>query len=222
MRSVKALGLVTVIAMLAAASVGVGMAAAVTELEKVVVCKLDVSTCPSTEDFASGIEIFGELVPNTSAVLLTSVLQVLCEESAALGHTTALLAHGSVEAVLFEQCHQENTIGCTVKVTESHLPFLASALLNTAHNGYHVVVSSGGHGQPEAHVSCPLLNCTFGASEILFEVLLEAHHTTWDVLQSLSREGGLCPSTSTWHAKYLVHCLTVGGGTEEDCWPAME
>jgi hypothetical protein len=224
-RHLKLFGLAAMAVMAVMAYVGVTSAMAVTTLEKVVLCKTDPSPdlCPTEGHFLSGTVLHGELEAGSIAVLLSNIGNVECELSTVLGTTNQLLAHGLIEAVTFTMC-KSGIFNCTV--TTEGLNYLALVLLNTAHNGYHLIVSEGPelHGKPRAHVSCAggFVNCTFGAPEILFEVLLKETDVVLDVLQELERiEGSNCGNVSTWHAKYLTRCLNslsqlVG------CWPRME
>jgi hypothetical protein len=223
MRLIKMLDLAAIAAAVAMAFVGASSALAVTSLEEVVVCKLDVSTCLSGETYGSGTKIDGELVAGTHSTLLTPLGNVLCNESETEGELTSALAHGSITSVTFGGC----TVGsntCTVETENT--PYLVKVLLTTNHAEYHALVTSGGGGEPKALTDCgsSALKCYFHHAEILFTVLLKSTDVVWDVSQELKRTGGsgfLCPTTSTWDAEYLVRCLEPEG-TYVNCWPAME
>ncbi len=209
MRLVKMLGLAAIAAVVATAFLGAGSASAVT------LCKssLPLGECPAAERYPNGTAITSSLVAGTKAVLLSSLGNVECTESGVTGKITSsteesLLA--SIESVTFKTC----TLGSTkCTVTTENLPYTAHLLLaiekvkEPADLGgeewqqhYHFVVLNG-----KAHVECgAFIDCKFGAPEILFHVRDLAEDGDLLVLQELSREGGLCPKTSTWHAQYLI------------------
>jgi hypothetical protein len=222
-RHIKMFGFALIAAATVGAFVGATSASAVTSLEEVVVCKLDVTTCPSGETYGSGTEIDGELVAGTDSRLLTNVATILCTESETSGTTNSTLAHALIEYVSFENC---SFVGSSCFVTVEHLPYLVKVSLKSDHTNYETVVSSSGTGEPKALVNCgsSSLKCYFYHTEIIFTVLLKTNDTGWDIAQELNRAGGsgfLCPSTSTWDAEYLVRCLSPTG-TYVNCWPAME
>jgi len=209
-------GLALVAAAAVMAFVGATSASAITELEEVVNCKVKTDPCPAGSTWGANTILDGEA---TDPVLLSSLGTILCASSATGGTQTTALAHGTIESLSFTTCTLGKT-SCTV--SPEHLNYLVLVLLDTAMDGgYHAVVSSGGGGNPQAHVVCgSLVDCTFGAAEVLFSVELMEHDTLWIVNQALSRTGGICPSTSTWQATYLVRCLNPAN-TFVDCFPKM-
>jgi len=216
-RLIKTFGLAAIAATTVMAFVGVSSALAITELEEVVNCKVKTDPCPVGSDWGAGTVIDGH-AENT--VLLTSLGNISCKLSTQEGEQTELLAHGAILALSFTDCLLGST---TCTFTAEHLGYLVLVLLNPAMDGgYHAVLSSGGSGNPQVHVVCgSLINCSFGASEVLFSIEEMEHDTLWIVLQSLARTGGICPSISVWHAVYLVRCLNPTG-TFVDCFPKME
>jgi hypothetical protein len=223
MRLIKTFGLAVIAAAAVMAFVGVSSAMA-TELEEVVLCKSHGVTtgdkCPAGEDFPSGTVIHSELEAGTHATLGTSLGSVLCTESRALGETTSLLAHGTLTEAEFNNCTL-GTTECTVEV--QNLPYLVKGELNSGHNGYEVLLTSGGLGQPQAHVTClgNILNCTYGAPNILFAAELKATDTVLSVSQALTGVGNPCGAANpVWTAKYLTRCLA--SGVLVGCWLKME
>jgi len=208
---------VLAVAALLSASFAASPASAITELEEVVSCKIKTDRCPENQHWGPNTIVDGEA---SNSELLSSLGTIKCASWVASGTQTELLVHGSIESVSFSKCALGKS-ECTV--TPEHLNYLVLVLLNTdMAGGYHAVVSSGGSGNPQAHVVCGgLVNCTFGAAEILFSITSLEHDTSWTVNQSLSRTGGICPSTSTWQAAYLVRCLEPAN-TFVDCFPKMQ
>jgi len=216
-RLIKMLGLAVTAAAIVMAFVGATSAMAVTELEEVVNCKVKTDPCPAGSSWGSGTIIQGEA---TNPELLSSLGTIKCASSATGGKQTQALAHGTIETLSFTKCLL-GTSPCTV--TPERLNYLVLVLLDTnMDGGYHAVVSNGGNGSPQAHVYCgSLVDCVFSAAEVLFSIALMEHDTSWTVNQALGRLGGICPSTSTWQATYLVRCLSPAG-TFVDCFPKME
>jgi hypothetical protein len=233
-RLIKMLGLAAVAAIAATAFIGVSSAMA-TELEEVVLCKLDVVNCPHTEHFASGTVLHAHLAAGTSAVLLSDVNDVTCTGSTTLGQTNELRgtnAHGNVldgkiTALAFSGC---TSGGFNCNVTAEHLNYLALVLLNASSEFHVVVEEEGTNGKPQAFVSCGggFVKCKFATTAALFsvELLSTGGGAPLDIdlviLQELERITGaefLCGNTSVWHAKYLTLCLE--GSNEVGCWPAM-
>jgi hypothetical protein len=223
-RFIKMLGLAAVAAIAAMAFIGVSSAMA-TELEEVVLCKEDPNLtndkCPTGKDFLSGTVIHGELESGTTAVFLSEIADVTCTKSTLLNTTTALLVHGEITALGFGGCTLSNGLGCSV--LSEHLNYLAVALLNEAHNGYHMVISEHGtNGLPQIHIECAgiFLNCKLSSQAILFTAELKTNDTVLNVLQELEVVSPFCGERWILHAKYLVRCLE--NTTLVGCWPKME
>jgi hypothetical protein len=224
MRLIKLVASTSLLMVVCLAVLGVANASAETALEEVVVCSKKIDPCLEgvvSQALPSGTLIDASPVSGEKSVILTSVGNVECIASFS-GATTSTLARGKISSLTFTNCNLGENM-CIVFTPEEVLPLFVRVLLSANDFEYHAVVSGGGTGLPTIHVECPLMNCVLSASEVLYEVLLIANvnHTVWDVLQTLNREGGLCPSTSVWHTKYLVRCL-LPTGTFVNCWPKME
>jgi hypothetical protein len=223
MRIIKTLGLAAVAAIAAMALLGAASASAHT------ICKSNhpLDECPVGDRYTLPVTINSTLVAGTTATLLSSLGNVVCKKSAVSGKVTENTGEsvlGKIESVTFEECKLGGT-NCTV--TTENLPYTAHLLLaiesvtepadlggGTFQQHYHLVVLNG-----KAHVVCgAFINCKFGAPEILFRVRPLTTDTDLLVLQELEREGGFCPSTSTWHAQYLL--LASEGGVSKPIFPA--
>jgi hypothetical protein len=209
------IGLAAIAAAAMMAFVGVTSASA-TSLEEVVNCKALEDPCLGGS-FASGTTVHG--TASNPELLGSFGINIKCATSTVLGKTTSSLAHGTIESLGWSEC--ENNDGQECEVTSEHLPYLSKVVLTADHKGYEQLVTETNKGRPAANVNCPNLNCSYGAKEVLFEVL----HTgtggavVLDVLQTLAGEGGFCVFTAgVWHAKYEVTCTSSHVG----CWPAME
>jgi hypothetical protein len=216
--NLRRLGLMCVVAT-AAALIAAGPAMAVTGLEEVVLCKNHNEFCSNT--FASGTVFHGELVSGADFTLLAAPFgTVLCASASLLGTTTSGLFHGEITSLSFEDCELVERSG-TCTVTTEHLNYLIKGELTSSHTAYEVLITEkSGNGWPQIHVVCGIwMNCKFGSSTILYEALLEPNDMVWDLLQETGQEGGFCPSTSTWHVKYLVRCLE--GTSLVGCWSKM-
>jgi hypothetical protein len=209
MKYLKMLGLAAIAALALTAVVGAGSAAANAKL-----CKKAISPCPAGEAYPAGTKISASLKTKTHAQLTTSLGTITCTKSAVAGETTQESGnplHGVITAVSFEGCTLAST-ACTV--TPQNLPYTATGTAGaTVGNGTLTVERSRTKtengtidegGRPQAAVQCGvLINCTFGSGDISFAVTGGAP-AQGAVNQSLEREGGLCPSTSTWEAEYTV------------------
>jgi hypothetical protein len=209
------------------AFLGATSASAVTSLEKVVLCKVINDPCPAAQDFGAGTVFHGELVAGTvMAIETASLRQILCATSKFKGVTAELLAHGKIEEFKFTSCVRDKLLGGTeaCTLTEEHLNYVATFLLSSDDTKYHLVLSSSGNGKPQVKVVCgTTINCTFSATELLYESLIDQVNSdvVLDIEQELERAGGLCPTASTMAAKYLMRCLEPAG-TYALCVPAME
>jgi hypothetical protein len=212
------------------AFLGVTSASALTSLELVVFCKVKEDPCQGPNQFLAKGETKSTNIGKVK--LHTSVGNVLCNSVATgTSNETTNLAHGLV-TVAWSGCERDKILGGTeaCTVTGEDEPYLGLFLLATDHVKYHLVVSEHiegvtKHGKPKAHVVCgSIINCTYGAPEILFEALLDEtnHDTVMDVNQTLEREGGICPEESQWEGKYLLECKDPGGAFTKSCWPKME
>jgi hypothetical protein len=232
-RLIKMFGLAAIAVGALMAFVGATSASAITSLEEVVVCKEDkmlaAAGCPAAQQLPSGTAIDGQLEAGSTAQLLSNLGTVKCNQSTTSGETSSSLAHGLITAVTFNNNGGKCLLGGSTEceITTEHKPYLVLVLLITGHEEYHAVVSEHGtNGKPRALVDCgsSALKCFFGHVEFLFTVELKAEDTVWTINQELEREGGsgfLCPSTSTWQAKYLVRCLKSNHTEFQPCWPAM-
>lgn len=221
MQPVKLLGVVLVVTSSLAAVVGVGTAAAVTELEKVVWCKERNNQCPQNADFPSGTNI---LAKSTSTEILTQIGVITCETGDMSLNTSSLLAHGELINMTFENCTRELLEECEISPENIH--YLFRGELQANHVGYEMLVSQGaGGGPPKLHVVCSagLLNCRLTANSVLFEALLTLPTEKLKVLQTLAVEGGpLCGALngSVWHDEFGAECEE--GAEEKPCWIKME
>ncbi len=219
MRLIKMFGLAAIAACAFMAFLGATSASAITSLEQVVLCKTDPvgSDCPEKGHFLSGTGIHGELVKEKHATLLAGLFgNILCTGSTVKGKTTELLAHGEITSVAFTGCTH---FGEACVVTAENVPYLALAILNETHSGYHLTVSKLTLGPPKAHVVCPGVDCFFSTASALFNLILGTEDVVAKIEQELTREGGFCPSTSKWDAEYLLRCLE--GEKLVPCWPKM-
>jgi len=196
-----------------------------TPLEEVVVCKENVSPCPTGKSLGSGTVLHGELEAGTKALLLANP-EILCESSTTLGTLTSptSLAHGEITALTFGTCHTGGPTPVNCTVTVQHLNYLVKGELKSSDTGYEVLVTElGTNGKPQAKVVCgTLVECEYGAPNVLLEAEAKAGDTVLSVLQELEGKGPLCGTIAKpiWHAKYLTRCLE--GGNLVGCWLTME
>jgi hypothetical protein len=199
MRNLRNFGLTVVAAAALIALAGVGTASA-TEL-----CSKATTACSGTK-YGSGTAIGASLKFGTTSVFTTNVDTVTCKSSSIVGETetaggsgaTSVLGH--ISFLWFEGC--KDSFGNVCEVTEELLfpsiSFTGGAASETATFSFNL-----NSGVPE-HVKCgALVNCTFralgtlgGENKVTGQPLINANAMT------LSRTGGLCPSTATWTATY--------------------
>jgi hypothetical protein len=203
MRLIKMFGLTAIAALATMAFIGAGSASAIT------LCKEAQNAseeCPAGKRYPSGTVLKASLVTGTKAVLLSNLGTIECNKAETAGKTSEESGSplkGQIETVTFSECEVEG-VPCTV--TTENLPYTALLLLEPA-GSYHLIVHNG-----KALVVCAgVINCKFGAAEILFSQvnLPLAEDVDLKVLQELERSstgliGAICPSTAVWHAEYLV------------------
>lgn len=218
MRFTRAFGIALVV-MSAMVSIGASPASAVTELEKVVLCKVNEDPCSEANTFPSGTVLDASLVG--TGVLLSSLGNIECTGMQAQGKLTSSLAHGEITALSFSGC---TFGGASCTLTPEHLNYLVTGTLNSTHTGYEIVISEKpGNGLLQIHITCgSLINCTLGTSSLLGEVSIDEinHDAVGTALQEMTRVGGICPSTDVVHAKVLARCLQAGALVA--CFPKME
>lgn len=208
MRLIKTLGLMAICAIAAAALLGVTSASAVS------LCKSShpLDECPVTERYGIPTTLQASLVAGTHLTILSNLGNILCKKSEIEGKTTSQTEEsllGEFTKFTLGEC----TLGGTACTVTTPTPFVWHILL--AVETVNEPVDLGG-GSYQQHYHLVLLNskfvfkcgfavnCTFGAPEILFNIRDLAEDIDLLTLQALNREGGICPSTSTWHAQYLV------------------
>jgi hypothetical protein len=200
MKHLKLLGMAIVAVAAMTAFLGAGSASAT------VLCKTATSPCTGGT-YGSGTAINASLKSGTAAELTTSLGTVVCNKSGTNGKTTSagggagVAVTGTLEALTFEEC-KLGTTSCTV--ASVHKPYNAKIAWTSGSNG-NLEVGTSGAGNPGATVKCGIfINCEFTTASAVLGVtggtpaLAEANNI------SLSRSGGICPSTSTWKAVYSV------------------
>lgn len=214
MRLIKTFALAAIAVGAFTAFLGATSASAITSLEEVVLCKTLTDPCPEGGFFTAGTVLHGTA---TNPELLGTP-NILCEKSTVLGETTdPLYAHGKITALGWSGCKTSSGTACTV--TTTNLPHLVLGELQANHEKYENLVTSGGTGDPGATVKCGETSCTYGAANVLFEVLHVEGVTVLDVLQTLSGKGICFFTSGVWHAKYTSKCLE--GKVEVNCYLAM-
>jgi hypothetical protein len=199
MKHLKMLGLAAVAAMAMMAVLGAGSASAS------VLCKTNASPCP--EHYPAGTNISASLVKGTHATLTGGFFgDVTCTASTVTGKTSTTggassNVTGSVTGLTFTGC-THNGEKCS-SVTAVNLPYHAEITASGKGNGA-LTVKSSGKGNPGAQVSCPGVACTFTTASASLGVTGGAPAIAKANGISLSREGGLCPSTANWDAEYTV------------------
>lgn len=197
MKHLKMLGLAVVAAAALMAVVGAGTASA-TEL-----CSTATTPCSGTK-YLSGTKI--KAVNTTNAVLTTSLTTVTCTASTVEGETTssggATAVTGKTTALTFTGCTRTGGEKCTVTSTSlGNASVSGGSASTTGAFSYNVTSKTG------ANVTCGFfINCTFTTSSA---TLAGKNQTTGMPTVkaesiSLAREGGICPSTSTWTATYEI------------------
>jgi hypothetical protein len=196
------LGLAALAAAALTASVGAGTASA-TEL-----CKVEGTPC--TESYGTGTTLSSSLVKETEAVLTTNLDVVKCKESSVGGKTTSAggsgttAVKGEITSLSFTTC--KDSVGNTCEVKPVNLPYEAevSGSGETAEMGVKDSVGAG------ATVICGgVLNCTFTSKSLSLAVMgATTPPTVTAEAIPLERSGGVCPSTSTWTAKYTITAPT--------------
>jgi hypothetical protein len=191
MKYLKMLSLAAVMTA-ALAFAGVGTASAT------VMCETPTEACGSPYEGP----VAAKLETGTKAKLVTSLGTVECEVSNSSG-TVASTGVGLIEKLSFEKCKIGLT-ACTVTV--KNLPYKAVVTASAAGGDVNgtMVVSSDGSGSPGALVECVgVINCTFSKATVSLEALGGAPGKLVANTE-LERSGGLCPTTSTWEAKYVL------------------
>ncbi len=201
MKHLKMLGLALVAAAAFMAVVGAGTASA-TEL-----CSTATTPCSGTK-YGSGTKIDASLVAGTNAVLVTSLTTVTCTASTIKGETTsaggsgATAVTGKITELSFTGCTRTGGEKCTVTQTSvGNVSVTGGSASTTGSFNFNVTSKTG------ANVTCGFfINCTFSTSSA---TLAGKNQTTGRPTVkaesiSLAREGGICPSTSTWTASYEV------------------
>lgn len=193
MKFVKMLGLAAI------AAVAVTAFAGATTASATVLCETKTEACgsPYNGPVKAGLQT------GTLAELATSVGTVKCSTSNSGGNVSSN-GVGEITELTFKNCVIGST-SCTVEV--QGLPYNASVVASSTLgdvNGTMTATAHSGGAKPGAHVTCGILiNCTFSKSAVSLEALggepgkLLAH-------TELEREGGVCPSTSTWNATYVL------------------
>jgi hypothetical protein len=158
---------------------------------------------------------------NNGSVVLTDTsfgVVLTCTGSSASGSTNTS-GSGSITSLGFTGCSTGS--GACSSVTSVNTPYNAVDTFVAGGNpDGHLVVSSGGSGNPGAQVSCPgLPTCTFSATSVTANVYnpgntnhpkAGTHAEGW--FNNVSLSGGLCGS-ATWQG---VYNLTGSGGV--DLW----
>ena len=203
MNQLKALGLAAIAATALLAILGSGTASA-TQL-----CRSASTPCPSGDTYGSGTLVSGSLTAATEAVLTTNIDTVKCASSAVQMTTTSAGGTGvgltaSLTGLTFTSCKDSFGTSCTVKSV--NLPY-TSQFFNGGASAELQITSASGAG---ASVVCgSLINCTFTTKDTVLAVEGAATPPTVTATKaSLNRSGGICPSTSTWTAKYNLTAPT--------------
>jgi hypothetical protein len=197
MRYLKMLGL-AMISAFALMAIGAGSASAVT------LCKEAKTPCPEAQRYPSSTTWHLTIKVTIHTQLTTSIGTVTCKKTTIHGGTTSTGTNpllGSITSVSDSEC----TLGSTpCTVTHQNLPYKGTVTAGATVGNGTVKAESGGVGKPQAKVECgSFINCTFGAPEVSFSVV-GGNPAIATFSQSLEREGGLCPSTSTAETEYEV------------------
>jgi hypothetical protein len=199
MKHLKLLGMAIVAVAAMTAFLGAGSASAT------VLCKTATSPCTGGT-YPSGTSITASLKAGTLSELGTSLGTIACTKSGTSGKTTSAGGAGVpvtavIDALTFEECKLGST-SCTF--ASLHKPYNAKIAWTSGSNG-NLEVGSSGAGNPAVSMKCGIfINCEFSTANAALGVtggtpaLAEANNI------SLSRSGGICPSTSTWKATYSV------------------
>jgi hypothetical protein len=181
------------------AVVGAGTASA-TEL-----CSTATTPCSGTK-YVSGTKI--KAVNTTNAVLVTSLTTITCTASTVEGETTgaggsgAIAVNGKTTALTFTGCTRTGGEKCTVTSTNlGNATITGGSASTTASFNYNVTSKTG------ANVTCGFfINCTFttSAATLVGKNQITEMPTVKAESISLAREGGICPSSSTWTASYEI------------------
>jgi hypothetical protein len=199
MKQLRMLG-VAAVAALGLMAFGAGSASA-TEL-----CSTNTSPCTGTK-YGAGTTIFAQLKAGTQATLTTNVTNVHCKKSTVHGHTSnaggkGVAVTGTITSLTFTECATTGGQQCTVSAVK--LPYKASIVATGGGNGT-LSVQSDGSGNPGATVVCGfLINCTFSTANATLGVTGGNPAIAKANGIALAREGGFCPSQSTWDAEYEV------------------
>lgn len=217
MRLIKMLGLAAALGLMLAATVGPSPAAAESELEKVVWCRVRVHMCP--EPFPAGTNIYAT---TTSALFLSNLGNVTCTASEMSLANSTLLVHGEVTGLSFSGCALEKGGEC--KVTANNLTYLFKGELQANNVNYGITFTEKNpNGQPQVTIECPLLKCTLGANEVFVAALLSSPTEKLNVLQEfIAVKGALCPKNVVMHAEYLGECAEGEVKELKPCWVKME
>ncbi|HVD87118.1 MAG TPA: hypothetical protein VNB59_06890 [Solirubrobacterales bacterium] len=188
-------GIAVVAGAVLSALIGAGAASA-TEL-----CSTATTPCSGTK-YGSGTEFEASaLFPS----IKTSIGTVTCGSSRISGETFSAGGSGAT-AVLGELFFAE-LFGCTLSGTSctaseatlsSGFSFTGGSASTTAAFKYNVTRKMGWH------LECGfLINCTFTTSSAALSGSNNFGHQTIKAEEvAMAREGGLCPSSSTWNASY--------------------
>ena len=149
MRLIKTIGLAAMLALTAMAFVG---ASSATATQSTTLCKINQLPCLAGNQYGVGTKFLATLYPNTTALLLSSVLTVHCLSSDINAKivTAALVAApnpllSQIESISFTDCHN----GCTV------------AQVKVGHLGILKLSPGLGDAFPNGLASRALVNCSF-------------------------------------------------------------
>ncbi|MFL5834506.1 MAG: hypothetical protein ACJ76B_11090 [Solirubrobacterales bacterium] len=202
MKFIKMMGLAVVAALAVMAMVGASAASA-----SGTACKTNSEPCPAGDLYAAGTKMTAQLVPGTHATLTSSVGNVTCKNSTVAGVLNEpAKAHGEITSLTFTNCTLGET-ECTVSATKP--PYTVTGIATPAvlgkGNGDFTVTQKAGGSVPGATVVCGFfINCTFSSTDITLKFTGGSPAKLKAEAVNLNRSGGICPSTSVWHAEYEV------------------
>jgi hypothetical protein len=222
-RSIKLFGLATLAIGALMAFMGATSAMAVTELEKVVFCKVNTSPCPNGKDFGAPTPFVAGIKSGTTPTILTNAGNIKCVKSSEIeGITEELRLLGDLTFFAWAGCSR-NGEPCTV--TAEHLQYRLRGELFDTDTGYRFLAFEDTKGPPQLRLQCEMgLNCAISVKTLEMEQVAELSDAVLRVEEEFVPGGFLCVgllgASTVVHAEYLLRCFE--GALVKNCWMTME
>lgn len=163
------------------------------------------ATTDCSEVYPAGQVVKAKLAGTSVTTFATSAGTATCKESTAEVETTAKSGTpltGKMLGLTFGGCVLNESTNCTV--TAVNLPYAVAVEETEGGNGT-LKLANGGGGNPGGKVVCsPFVNCTFTATEPIFNVEGGASAIVRGTGITMTTSGGSCPEVAIWTVEYEV------------------